>query len=148
MLRVKRSRQQVENEDENTHLSSLEGDLKKVKISYTPGELMLQKDMNVLRVKFHLKVTMGDHASACIIHFPLTEHQGVRFLFTVARYYPHNAPTVKCLDYSMVLPHIDINGNVTHRALNEDWSAICTIETVLQALDEVCKQIRYSLGYR
>lgn len=149
MIRIKRARDQIEADDadNSTGLSSLEGDLKKVRISYTPGQLRLLKDIEEAKQKFQLKVLQGESPSTCVLHLILSDGREVRFQMTVPRYYPHNAPVVRCLDFYHILPFLDNNGIVVHRGLNEDWNAICSIDNVIQILQVVCQSIQESLQY-
>lgn len=154
MLRVKRAREQIELDDlesggqEAGGLTSLEGDLKKVRISHTPGQIRLQKDIDEAKQRYGLTVTLTDNPSSCILHFPFAEHREIRFLITVSKYYPHNHPMLRCLDFCTILPFLDNLGNVMHRGLKEDWTAICSIDTIIQILQVVCHQIRESLVYQ
>ena len=153
MIRIsKRTRESVEDDSTEVgdalNLDSLEVGLKKVRISYTPGQLRLHKDMEVMKNKFRLQITAGTNSSSCIVHLPLSGEKFVRYLIEVPRYYPHSPPIVKCLDYSMIGNAVDNTGRVMERSINEEWTAICSIETVLQALNNVNQYILLSTGCR
>lgn len=75
----------------------------------------------------------SDPASVVLL-FENTAFQPSTFLVNVARYYPHSAPTVKCMEASYVSDYIDGNGEVMHAGLNSEWTALSSLDTVIQIL--------------
>ncbi len=147
-------------EDEHQAFQTLEGQIKRVRITYTPGELRsvvkretclywtyvassllrLAKDIQEVSRLIDVSAQITEIPSIASISFPNPENEAIpsKFLITVPKFYPHNAPIVQCLDYG-VLPfssYFDENGRLNHRIIS-DWRAVYSLLTVIQSLREL-----------
>jgi ubiquitin-protein ligase len=57
-----------------------------------------------------------------------------KFSVTVPRYYPHVQPVVKSLDRDIQNIFIGDDGIVNHESLNQNWSALYSISTIVEIL--------------
>mmetsp|Transcript_3255 Transcript_3255/g.5476 ORF Transcript_3255/g.5476 Transcript_3255/m.5476 type:complete len:305 (+) Transcript_3255:114-1028(+) len=132
----------------------LEDTIKRFRITYTPGEIRLGKDLKELKNFPGVQFELTDNPSSVIVNylecnFQCDVHEmrlPSSFLITVPRYYPHANPEVTCMEDGFRSDCIDINGKVTHLQLQNEWSAIGTLATVLQVLECVRNTYRTSLG--
>ncbi len=67
-----------------------------------------------------------------------------RFLVIVPKYYPHAAPTVKCLDRYIIGDQFDENGNSNHPNFHSGWNALCSLDQVVSTLREIRELCKYS----
>ena len=107
--------------------------IKRFRITNTPGELRLQKDMKELSGRTDVQFHYPEEPGSVVLTFqshPLYLYVPAVFRVNVPRFYPHNAPTVQCLDeeYSatgtVTCPYILPTGELLHEGLGEAWSAI------------------------
>ena len=74
---------------------------------------------------------------------PLLPYIPTTFRVSVPRFYPHNSPIVHCLDegYStrgnFACPYILPSGEIMHDGLGESWSAIGSLATVIDILQNI-----------
>eukprot|EP00981_Chlorochromonas_danica_P010620 scaffold3290_cov165-Ochromonas_danica.AAC.63 len=61
----------------------------------------------------------------------------LRFIVEVSKFYPHDRPSVRCLEDSIQSPHVQPGGLVTHVELMGNWRATNSLRTVIYALREV-----------
>ncbi|KAJ1403315.1 hypothetical protein B484DRAFT_457573 [Ochromonadaceae sp. CCMP2298] len=115
--------------------SSLEDTIKRFRITNTPGEIRLSKDLKDVAGLPGVQFILTDHPASVVVQFSAEKRVPARFLVEVSRYYPHNSPTVLCLE-SGFDSHLIVGGEVTHANLI-GWSAIGTLGTVLGILEEV-----------
>ena len=95
-----------------------------------------------------------DPSAASIIFQSYTPSYGVdhspvsvvpnRFLIIVPKYYPHTAPTVKCLDNYIIGDQFDENGNSIHPNFHGGWNALCSLEQIVSTLREIRELCKYS----
>ncbi|KAJ1416772.1 hypothetical protein B484DRAFT_454192 [Ochromonadaceae sp. CCMP2298] len=119
--------------------NSLEDTIKRFRITNTPGEIRLSKDLKDVTGLSGVQFILTDHPASVVVQFGAAEEHRVpaRFLVEVSRYYPHNSPTIQCLESGFDSHVIGTGGEVMHVHLNYGWSAIGTLGTVLQILEEV-----------
>jgi len=55
----------------------------------------------------------------------------------VSEYYPHSSPVVTCLDRQFTGPFIDNQGEIQHMYLQNGWSAIGTLRTVIDIIQNL-----------
>eukprot|EP01035_Chromulina_nebulosa_P026749 gene26749-35059_t len=111
----------------------LEERIKKCRISHTPGELRLQKDMQDLMGIEGIVIETTDNPATIIVHFNSSPPPS-RFSITVPRYYPHARPIVQCLDHFVESLHLHANGIVYHSSLMDNWTALYSLSTVIEVL--------------
>jgi ubiquitin-protein ligase len=113
--------------------------IKRFRISTTPGEIRLQKDLQELRELQHVTLEYGDDPSNVILQFKAdaSAHCPNRFSITVKRFYPHDPPLILCLDAGFTSPFISEARVVQHRALSAEWSALGSVSTILHAVQQV-----------
>jgi ubiquitin-protein ligase len=136
MMRRKRGNEDLSEE------SSLSEQIKKVRITSTPGDLRLQNDLLdfqlIPSIQLHesqekscIVLTLKDVPSQC----PNTYH------IRVPKLYPHDPPLVTCLNPGFVCQFIDSTGKVHHPALSGNWTAINSLIDVARTLEEVSSAI-------
>jgi ubiquitin-protein ligase len=130
-------------ETQDTHsISNLEETIKRVKISCTPGEIRLGKDIKELKDLEGIHIELTENPASVIIIFDPMGHSinsfdcivPSRFRIEVSRYYPHTHPKVTCLDTGCQNLFIANSGLVTHVQLTENWSPIGSLLTVIDVL--------------
>lgn len=67
-----------------------------------------------------------------------------RFSVKISKYYPHCRPVVTCLDNNFQSNCITSNGEVLHPILQENWSALCSLKTVIVVLDNMRTQLVFN----
>ena len=82
-------------------------------------------------------VEFADIPSSVIVRFLNASYGPSIFLVTVPRYYPHNAPLVRCLEGGFTCDHFNASGEVIHQKLNTDWFATSSLITVITILEEI-----------
>jgi ubiquitin-protein ligase len=142
MLRRKRGIEDLREE------ISLSEQIKKVRITSTPGDLRLQNDVldfqSIPSIQLH-----ESHEKSCIVltlknvpsECPDTFH------IRVPKLYPHDPPLVTCLNPGFVCQYIDSTGKVHHPALSGNWTAINCLVDVAHTLEEVSSAI-YQLAHQ
>eukprot|EP01031_Cornospumella_fuschlensis_P035305 gene35305-42778_t len=142
-------RKHHEGEEDASGLVQLEGQVKKCKISCTPGELRLSKDVASIERSPQPKdfvVEPCDRPNSVTIKFihptySETSSSGAvewKFLVEVPKYYPHDPPKVKFVG----MPHTVSNGarfiniadEVQHPLLFGCWNATSCLKTVIDLL--------------
>lgn len=113
--------------------------IKRFRISTTPGEIRLQKDLIEIRDLQHVVLEYGDDPSNVILHYKYDSCALCpnRFSISIKRFYPHDAPVVVCLDTGFTSPFITASGLVIHRALLEDWSALSSLATIIDSVQQI-----------
>ena len=107
----------------------------------TPGTLRLLKDLEELEGNATVLLEQNDGPSKVSMEYRVD--QGFRgscpnrFEVTVLKRYPHDPPLVRCLDDGFHCRFIDEMGTVMHAGLSENWTAICTLESVVQILQSI-----------
>lgn len=156
MLRGGKRKTQAEENDDD-----LEGVLKRIKITpTTAGELRyvigdaifvfyllffkfrLQKDVEEIRKLYPFQQIVQGPKPCTVTIMLLFHGLTIHFSVTVPKYYPHNAPVVKCerMDKRMYSPFISTTGEVSHSILN-DWNALCSLRDVVIMLGEICANL-------
>lgn len=136
MLRSKKKRSLEEDPAE------FEGsELKKGRATTTPGTLRLIKDMEDLENNASIVLEQPDEPCRVTVEYRVDP--GIsgrcpnRFEVTAPKRYPHDAPLVRCIDKGYACRFIDETGTVIHSGLREDWTAICTLGSVVQILQSI-----------
>jgi ubiquitin-protein ligase len=96
---------------------------------------------------------MTDDPSIAAIDFPavpgplLTPN---KFYVKVPKFYPHNGPVVQCVDIASYYPNhfFDDLGHVTHPLLTTQWTALYTLNTVVQVLREIREMLQTGKLYK
>eukprot|EP01039_Chlorochromonas_danica_P002101 gene2100-2295_t len=126
-------------------LPRLEDQVKRCRISQTPGELRLAKDLEDLErmdcKDFGCERLQRNAVRITILSSrdcpPLHTRTGCSFIVEVSKFYPHDRPSVRCLEDSIQSPHVQPGGLVTHVELMGNWRATNSLRTVIYALREV-----------
>eukprot|EP01038_Epipyxis_sp_PR26KG_P008438 gene8438-11415_t len=120
--------------------------IKRCRITNTPGELRLQKDVQELN-EDGVNIKFSVNPASIIITFDKSGEEDDFYLpssfsVEVPKYYPHSAPQIKCLDNQIyqTSSYINVNGDVIHIGLNQNWNALCSLRNVV----EILKHIRAS----
>jgi hypothetical protein len=90
----------------------------------------------------HVQVLETDAASSVIISFisdGSDDHRPKKFLVTVSRFYPHDAPDIRLAENptSFSSEFIAEGGAVHHPCLSNQWSAIGSLATIIDVLDSI-----------
>mgnify|MGYP000193211741 CR=1 FL=1 len=108
--------------------------IKRFRISVTPGELRLQKDLQGIGSFHNINFEFPQGPSSVAVNFiDNTNICPSRFLVTVPRYYPHNKPILKCLDTIYKNQFILDNYNITHPIIDE-WTAMKSLQDIIECL--------------
>ena len=144
-----RSKRKANDEDADALDSdiSITEDIKKVRISTTPGLLRAQRDVKEVNDSFQtstcpveLRVCHGEQNVLCIFK-ELPPSCPRLFRISIPRYYPHSRPTVHCVSQSSsgsswqsdcISPN---SGVCSHPALEEGWMATMTLMDVVTTLE-------------
>ena len=107
----------------------------------------MQKDLKELYGRNDVSFQYPEEPGSVIISFvtdPLLPFIPTIFRVNIPRFYPHNAPEVYCLDeeYSsrgrFMCPYIlSTTGEISHDGLGESWSAIGSLTTVIEILQNI-----------
>lgn len=138
---MRRRRKRSENEltyEEEIEQNNLTDQIKKVKISTTPGDIRLQKDLQDFYNIETIEILNSGEKSCIILNFknippeyPHTYH------IRVPKLYPHDPPIVTCLNSGFRNEFIDQRGKITHPNLSGNWTAINSMITVAEILQEI-----------
>ena len=82
-------------------------------------------------------VEFADVPSSVVVRFLNVSTGPSVFLVTVPRYYPHNAPMVRCLEDGFSSDFFRASGEVVHHKLDSDWFATSSLVTVIDILKEI-----------
>ena len=114
---------------------------KKMRFLPTPGSLRLMKDIEALENEPNIVLEMCEDLSRVKVEYRVDQGRELecpnRFEVLVAKRYPHDAPNVRCLDPGFVCRFIDENGLVHHSSLTEEWTAICSLTNIVEALQYI-----------
>lgn len=150
MLRHSSKKRAVESETDSC--DALEERMKKVKITNSPGQIRLKRDLAEIGQVEGILFLPGVDCASIIIQFcdsasssslSATAASGMRsnlnpyrFSVSVPRYYPHACPIVKCLDMCQRSRFVDADGTIIHDILKKDgtWSAIMSLRDVINVL--------------
>mmetsp|Transcript_12563 Transcript_12563/g.18977 ORF Transcript_12563/g.18977 Transcript_12563/m.18977 type:complete len:167 (-) Transcript_12563:63-563(-) len=120
---------------------SLSDQIKRVKISTTPGDLRLQKDLKDFdhcdKLEFRCA---GEIASVILTFKSIPACCPNTFLIRVPRHYPHHCPQVRCLSRGFHNQFIDCNGNVIHPDLTDNWNAMNSLMDIVRTLEYISAQ--------
>ena len=107
----------------------------------------MQKDLKELYGRNDVSFQYPEEPGSVIISFltdPLLPFIPTIFRVNIPRFYPHNSPEVYCLDeeYScrgrFMCPYIlSTTGEISHDGLGESWSAIGSLTTVIEILQNI-----------
>lgn len=100
----------------------------------------LQKDLKEFQFRGIDGVTFQypDEPGSIIVEFTdLIPFTPSLFSVRVPRYYPHNHPIVFCLNEGFSCPFILASGEIVHKGLDVDWSAIGTLGTIIDILNSI-----------
>ena len=114
--------------------------IKRCRISVTPGELRLRKDISAITNLRGVEFDYPNSPSSLIIRFTSTDLSSLcpkSFHVTVPRFYPHDLPIVKCLDSGFHNEFLDADGIVRHINLAERWTALNNLADILNTLESV-----------
>ena len=114
---------------------SLAEEIKKVRISYSPGELRLQSDLKDFDGSTAVTFSPCEDTSSRILTLlDIPDDCPCSFLVQINRHYPHKPPIVTCLDPGFYCEHIDTNGIVRHPELLEHWVAVYSLAKVVEVV--------------
>ncbi|KAF9280655.1 NEDD8-conjugating protein ubc12 [Mortierella alpina] len=112
-------------------------DKKKPKVS--AGQIRVQKDLNELELPKTMKMTFPVPEDLLNFELEISPDEGFyaggtfKFSFAVNGNYPHDAPSVKCLQ-KIYHPNIQADGKICLNILREDWKPVLTLNSVMVGL--------------
>jgi hypothetical protein len=114
-------------------------EIKKFRITVSPGEIRLQKDVAELGQPPGIELSPADRASAVIVRF--VDHRAGAspslFLVAVGKFYPHQAPRIHCLEQGYASPLVREDGFVTHPFFGRDWMPMYTLGDMIGVLHRI-----------
>ena len=122
----------------------LESETKKLRISRTPGELRLSKELDSFSDNDAV-LKVGNRATEVFLIFDnkncmnMERFRPQRFVIEVSRHYPHEPPLVRAVEteYFGAHPHIARDGRVIHPILSKTkWNALLSISDIVTMLKE------------
>eukprot|EP01041_Mallomonas_annulata_P010516 gene10516-21930_t len=117
---------------------SLSDQIKRFRITVTPGELRMQKDLKSIQDVNGISFDYFDHGSCVVIRFKETcRFCPQTFQITIPRFYPHDKPIVRSLDKGFFNEYIDMEGKINHVNFGANWTAICSISDIIATLQHV-----------
>jgi len=104
----------------------------------------LGKDLQEIQGLKTLTVKLTDNPASIILNFNVDDDSiPSSFLVEVPRYYPHSRPNVTCLQEKFRnTRYIGSSREVMHSILREEWSAIGSIRTVIDTLNQIINTYR------
>jgi ubiquitin-protein ligase len=118
--------------------------LKRVRITCSPGELRLRKDIqeyekNQNNGNDRIIFENTSEPGSVLIKFvdSNSDSSPSIYLIMVEKYYPHQRPIVKCLQENYQCISILISGEVVHTALCDEWTAINSLSTIIDVLNNI-----------
>jgi ubiquitin-protein ligase len=142
MLRRKRGSEELI--EEECHLTE---QIKKFRITSTPGDLRLQNDILDFQKIPSIRIETIEKSCIVLTFTDIPPDCPHSFHIRVPKLYPHDPPQVTCLNPGFLCQHIDANGKVHHPALGGNWTAINSLVDVAQILQEISSKIyQASLG--
>ncbi|KAF8950365.1 NEDD8-conjugating protein ubc12 [Entomortierella lignicola] len=112
-------------------------DKKKPKVS--AGQIRVQKDLNELDLPKTMKMSFPSPEDLLNFELDISPDEGFyaggtfKFSFSVNGNYPHDAPSVKCLQ-KIYHPNIQADGKICLNILREDWKPVLTLNSVMVGL--------------
>jgi ubiquitin-protein ligase len=124
------------------------------------ASLRLQKDIAKAREIFGVQINITESSNSVVVTLPFssltsvsvdevmlnTAHEiykvdpsadSISFLVTVSKYYPHVCPEVRCLSLGFSNGHISSDGAVYHPLFGAEWSAIMSLQDVINSLVQI-----------
>jgi len=130
-------------------LHVLQVETKRLKMSKTPGEIALARDVGDMAGAAGLIISINDENSR-EAYIEFVAQCGIqiccpcRFSVLVPSYYPHNVPVVVCQDEAFVeawshsSDYVDSKGIVQHPLFHQiNWTALCSLKDIVIALSEI-----------
>ena len=105
----------------------------------TPGELRIQKDISELDSGDVGEVTFPNPNDLCKFVLEVSPDSGYwkgakyKFTFMISPGYPHDPPKVHC-ETKIYHPNIDLQGNVCHNILRDEWKPVLDINAVIYGI--------------
>ena len=149
MLRsLKRSKHEGESNEERSDSGLLE-QTKKLKLTIDPGEIRLLKDIEIFIQSGNTEVILlpRDHPLQLKVEFVNKDNLQIPNIFqiSVKKFYPHDAPIVRCLQPGFTCEYIMLDGLMIHPNLTENWSPISSLTEILNTIYTVRKMFILSL---
>jgi len=90
----------------------------------------------------NIEINLTDDPASIIVHFndEMTSYKPSIFSIKVPRHYPHNHPTVMCLQEQYILPccsFLQSNGIINHPELVENWDALKSTIHVIKVIANI-----------
>ena len=141
-----------DDDDENDNRDDSPGNIllektKRLKLTNTPGELRLQKDVNALRGVSGIRITPSNTSnSEYFVNFH-DELVGLRcpsrFLVAAKKFYPHTAPNIQCLEDGFIGDFIGHDGKLVEGLIEQNWTALCSLSDALDILNKIRKELYF-----
>ncbi|KAG0246884.1 putative ubiquitin-conjugating enzyme E2 [Mortierella sp. GBAus27b] len=111
----------------------------KSKPKVSAGQIRVQKDLSELDLPRTMKMRFPVADDLLNFELDITPDEGFysggtfKFSFAVNGNYPHDAPSVKCLQ-KIYHPNIQHDGKICLNILREDWKPVLTLNSVMVGL--------------
>ncbi|KAF9366038.1 MAG: putative ubiquitin-conjugating enzyme E2 [Benniella sp.] len=111
----------------------------KNKPKVSPGQIRVQKDLTELDLPKTMLMDFPVKEDLLNFELYITPDEGFykggtfKFSFSVSGNYPHDAPSVKCLQ-KIYHPNIQYDGKICLNILREDWKPVLTLNSIMVGL--------------
>jgi len=89
----------------------------------------------------YVQCAFTEDPSALLLNYKDSMYNGARvptrFMIKVSKYYPHQSPVVTCLQTEFSATFVSPEGEILHSHLQNQWSALGTIKTVVDIIQSV-----------
>ena len=103
--------------------------------------IRLNKDVKAMGDLSYVQCTFTEDPSALLLNYKDSIYNGTRiptrFMIKVSKYYPHQSPVVTCLEVEFSATFVSPEGEILHSHLQNQWSALGTIKTVVDIIQSV-----------
>lgn len=107
--------------------------------------IRLNKDVKAMGDLSYVQCTFTEDPSALLLNYKDSIYNGTRiptrFMIKVSKYYPHQSPVVTCLEVEFSATFVSPEGEILHSHLQNQWSALGTIKTVVDIIQSVRPQL-------
>jgi len=139
--------------DTATNVGLVSEQIKRCRITTSAGEILLRKEMKKYDdeiTNFSYSFTDEPNVVHLLFNDSLSDSVPNKFTITVPKYYPHDAPSVNCLDFHGYQHSNYINsvGDLVNIPVLQSWDALKSTDHVITAIRVLREMINeYNIMY-